>query len=94
MTWQESYDDLWSKRDQRLDGWFMMDSPVPTVALSASYVLFVTVIGPRMMRDRKPFENLKMYMQVYNVVSVAISAYIMIEAGVVGWFGRYNMGKF
>ncbi len=60
----------------------------------AASVLFVAVLGPRMMRDRKPCEILKVYMQVYNVVSVAISAYIMIEAGVVGWFGRYNMGKF
>ncbi len=60
---RDFYSDLWSLRDRRLDGWTMMDSPAPTLALSAAYVLLVTAIGPRFMRDRPPYD-LKMLIQV------------------------------
>ena len=61
--------ELWLRRDLRLDGWFMMDSPIPTLIFSALYLLFVTIVGPRIMRDRAPL-HLKGPMQVYNVTQV------------------------
>ena len=51
-----SYDRLWSIRDRRLDGWPLMDSAWPTLALSAAYVVLVTLVGPWYMRERKAYQ--------------------------------------
>lgn len=87
------WSDLWEIRDKRLDGWFMMDSPWPTVTLSALYVYGVTRLGPSLMRDRKPFDNLKWPMQIYNLFQVALSSYVVYEASMAGWATTYNWGK-
>ena len=41
----------WSPRraDKRMDGWPLMDSPVPTLLLTAAYLVFV-LLGPTIMR--------------------------------------------
>ena len=46
------YSELWALRDPRLDSWPMMSSPLPTLALSLAYVVFVTGLGPWIMKDR------------------------------------------
>jgi len=85
-------EELWEIRDKRLDDWAMMSSPWPSVALSSAYVLAVTVIGPRFMRDRKPYD-IKAVMQVYNVIQVILSAYIVYEASIAGWLTHYSWGE-
>ena len=35
--------ELWRRRDPRLDGWLLMDSPWPTVVACVAYVYFVKV---------------------------------------------------
>ena len=39
-------------RDPRVDSWLLMDSILPTLALSASYYLIVRHIGPWFMEKR------------------------------------------
>ena len=76
------YDDLWSLRDRRLDGWFLMESPLPTLLIVASYVYFVKTLGPRLMKDREPF-NINAFMIVYNLSQVLLSAYMVKEVRII-----------
>ena len=72
------YARVWEQRDRRVDGWPLMESPLPTFLLCASYVFIVKVWGPRFMRDRKPYE-IKPFLIVYNLAQVVFSTYIFVE---------------
>lgn len=71
-------DRIWEHRDRRVDGWWLMDSPIPTFVLCAAYVYAVKVAGPRFMKDRKPY-NIRMFLIVYNAVQVVFSTFIFVE---------------
>nr|UZZ64689.1 fatty acid elongase elovl1e [Platychelipus littoralis] len=84
-----SLDYLWSIRDQRLDDWFLMSSPWPTVCICLAYVLFVTVLGPRLMKDREALD-LKGTIMAYNLFQVFLSAYVVYESWMAGWGTHYS----
>jgi hypothetical protein len=42
-------------------------------------------LGPKLMKNRKPF-NLQALMVAYNVLLVALSAYMFVEVGRVVWY--------
>ena len=86
------YNDLWEQRDKRLDGYFLVDSLVLNVALVSVYVFLVTVVGPRFMRDRQPY-NPKLLMQAYNLFQVVFCSYFVIEGGRRAWFNHYSWGE-
>jgi len=71
-------------RDPRSDGWLLMDSIWPTIALSASYYLIVRYIGPRLMKNREPF-NLKYVMLAYNLFQTVFNSWIFYK---VFWLWR------
>ena len=79
---------MWSLRDQRIEHWPLMHSIVPTLAMSGLYLIFCIFIGPRLMKNRQPFE-LNYLMQVYNIQQVLTSTYVTYEVGR-QWFGHYN----
>lgn len=83
------YNELWKLRDKRVDDWPLMSSPWPTLTLCAAYVYGSLVLGPTLMRDRQPFE-MKKTIQVYNIFQVVLSAYILVEACLVGWLNDYS----
>ena len=56
-----------------------MASQGPTLAMSIGYVLFATWLGPKMMANRKPFENLRPIMIAYNAFQVVFCAWIVWE---------------
>ncbi|XP_063704320.1 very long chain fatty acid elongase 7-like [Culicoides brevitarsis] len=62
--------------DPLIDSWVMMKSPVMMLTIIGSYLAFVTKIGPRLMRDRKPFD-LKYVMMAYNALQVVLCCYIV-----------------
>lgn len=64
--------------DPRTGNWLLMASPFPQTIIIASYVYFVTSLGPRLMENRKPFD-LKRPMIVYNISIVAFSLYMIYE---------------
>ncbi|KAK7030974.1 Elongation of very long chain fatty acids protein 7, partial [Halocaridina rubra] len=66
-------------RDPRQNAWWLMQSPLPTYLGSVFYVLAVTWIGPRLMKNREPFSNLRSIMILYNVIQVVYSAYLVWE---------------
>ena len=78
------YDELWLIRDKRVDGWPMMDSPLPTIGLCLAYIYICCGLGPALMKDRPAFVLRKPIM-VYNVLQVVFSGYVFYEASVAGW---------
>jgi len=86
----DSYNDLMSKKDPRVDGWFLMSSPFYTLAICASYIYFVKSLGPKLMRDRKPFE-LRTPIIIYNIVQVVFSIYLVYKGLIHAWIYRYSL---
>ncbi|KAE8747491.1 hypothetical protein FOCC_FOCC005822, partial [Frankliniella occidentalis] len=63
----------------------MVDSPVPTLGYTVLYLVMV-LVGPRLMRDRQPF-NLKKCMIAHNLMMTALNGYIAVEiANAVWWY--------
>ncbi|XP_049764849.1 elongation of very long chain fatty acids protein 4-like isoform X1 [Schistocerca cancellata] len=81
---------LWtlSLSDHRTRGWPLVDSPIPTIIYTALYLLIVW-IGPRLMRNRKPF-NLRWALVPYNLAMAALNFYIAFELLLASIKLRYN----
>eukprot|EP00038_Savillea_parva_P010252 m.188963 g.188963 ORF g.188963 m.188963 type:complete len:277 (+) comp17594_c0_seq1:55-885(+) len=62
-------------RDPRVQHWFLVESPVPTLCLSLGYLVIVW-LGQRIMRSREAFV-LQSGMKLYNAVTVLLNAYIL-----------------
>lgn len=75
--------------DPRTQEWFLVSSPGPTLTIVATYVYFCISVGPRYMKDRKPYD-LKNTMIVYNFIQVLLSVYVMYEGLMAGWLYEYN----
>ncbi|XP_012936436.1 elongation of very long chain fatty acids protein 4 [Aplysia californica] len=71
------------KADDRVADWFLMDSPLPTIAVVALYLVFV-IQGQTWMRDRKAFD-LKPLLVLYNFGLVLLSVYMVIELILSSW---------
>lgn len=84
------YDDFMANGDARILEYPFMKSPTTTLSLCFAYLMFVKVIGPRLMQNRKPFE-LRMPMILYNFAMVILNGYLFWFFGVYGWFGKYNI---
>lgn len=69
---------LWDLRDTRVDGYFMMHSIWPTLAIVCLYVYIVKFWGPNFMKDRKPY-NINTFLIFYNALQVIVSAYLFIQ---------------
>ncbi len=55
-----------------------MSSPLPTIILCSTYVLFVKKIGPQIMESRLPFD-LRNTLVLYNGLQVLFSAWLFYE---------------
>ncbi|XP_054263695.1 elongation of very long chain fatty acids protein 4-like [Macrosteles quadrilineatus] len=73
----EYYHYYLSISDERTRGWLMVDSPVPTLLYTFLY-LSIVCVGPRLMRDRKPFK-LKWILVPYNLSMAILNMYIAFE---------------
>ena len=100
MNWWECANDalgsfnccapLETDTDRRVDDLPLMDSPVPMMVLCLSYVALVKVIGPNLMKNRKPF-NLSALIMAYNVGQIVANSGLFILNGKGGWFGEYSL---
>ncbi|KAJ6669883.1 hypothetical protein lerEdw1_000432 [Lerista edwardsae] len=75
--------------DPRVDGYLLMSSPLPQTVILATYIYFVTNLGPKIMENRKPFD-LKQIMALYNFGIVAFSCYMAYEFLMSGWATGYT----
>ncbi|XP_022909624.2 very long chain fatty acid elongase AAEL008004-like [Onthophagus taurus] len=83
------HDVMDNKSDQRVKGYFLMDSPFPTMIICLSYAYIVKVLGPMLMENRKPF-NLRKTIIFYNLFQVVFSTWLFYESCVSGWFSHYS----
>ncbi|XP_050682372.1 elongation of very long chain fatty acids protein 7-like [Leptidea sinapis] len=60
-----------------VDSWFMMSSPLPILGVVISYLLFLK-IGPRLMKNRRPFEITKL-ISYYNAAQVVLAVTICLK---------------
>ncbi|XP_065557065.1 very long chain fatty acid elongase 4-like [Artemia franciscana] len=74
--------------DPRVESWFLMQSPWPTLAITLVYLLVVSY-GPKYMSARKPF-SLKWVMVVYNLAMSVLNLYIGYELAVSSTARGYN----
>ncbi|KAB0795173.1 hypothetical protein PPYR_12012 [Photinus pyralis] len=75
--------------DPRTTDWPLMHSPVPTLLMVVTYLYAVIILGPRIMRDRKPFK-LREILIVYNGFQVLFSIFMLYEHLMSGWFFDYS----
>lgn len=64
--------------DKRVDGFYLMSSPFPTLLICAGYIYFIKYLGPRLMRDRRPFE-LKGVIIFYNIIQLLLNIYLVYK---------------
>ncbi|KAK4875914.1 hypothetical protein RN001_012336 [Aquatica leii] len=75
--------------DHRTNHWPLIEHPWPGIAILAFYLYFVLNLGPRLMKDRKPFE-LKNTLIIYNFLQVVVSTYLFCEGMEGAWLFRYS----
>ncbi|XP_072940549.1 very long chain fatty acid elongase 7-like [Epargyreus clarus] len=75
--------------DPRVQGWFLFDTPLPTLAMVVVYLAFV-MAGPLWMANRKPFK-IKNILVAYNAFQVLLSLYMFYEHLMSGWWGDYSL---
>lgn len=61
--------------------------PIPVLSIMASYLLFVKVIGPRLMMNRKPFE-FRTVMLLFNAFMLAVNGAGFVFCLLASDFGR------
>uniref|UniRef100_A0A182NK47 Elongation of very long chain fatty acids protein n=1 Tax=Anopheles dirus TaxID=7168 RepID=A0A182NK47_9DIPT len=67
-----------------------MDNPLPTLGMIIIYLLWVLLIGPMYMRDRKPMD-LRRVIIFYNLFQVLLSGYMFYEHLMAGWVSGYSL---
>jgi len=87
--YESKMEHLWDLRDTRVDGYFMMHSIWPTLAIVCLYVYIVKFWGPNFMKDRKPY-NINTFLIFYNALQVIVSAYLFIQMLRAGWGIDYS----
>ena len=83
------YQDFLNAGDERVNNWPLVKSPFPVIGICLTYAFFVKVLGPRLMKNQKPFD-LRILMIVYNFLMVIISTLLFVNIGIYGWFWKYN----
>lgn len=64
--------------DPRTEHWWLMSGPGPLITLLATYLYFCNSVGPRYMRDRKPY-SLKNTIMAYNISQILMSIFLVYE---------------
>ena len=72
------WDDLWERRDKRMDEYPLMGNPLHTAAICCIYFYLIAVAGPRYMKARKPM-NIRSFLIVYNASMVVLSLYMFVQ---------------
>ncbi|XP_023242841.1 elongation of very long chain fatty acids protein AAEL008004-like [Centruroides sculpturatus] len=85
----EFYNRTMDNGDPRVYDWSMMQSPWPTLGICFSYIYFVKLLGPALMKDRKPMD-LRYVMIFYNFAMVIASTWLFVMLGLYGWFSKYS----
>lgn len=69
-----------------------MSSPFPTLLICAAYIYFVKSLGPRLMKNRAPFE-LRKTIIAYNLVQVVFSIWIVYKVSIQSLANQLSLAK-
>lgn len=75
---KELYNEAMVGAEPKTNEYFLLRSPFPTLFLCSAYVLFVKLIGPAIMRDRKPLK-LNNFMLAYNIATVFANLFLVAQ---------------
>lgn len=64
--------------DPNVKKWFLMNSASFPIVITVLYLYFVLVLGPKLMKNRKPF-NIKRVIVIYNIAQVIFNAYLFVR---------------
>nr|CAD7426270.1 unnamed protein product [Timema monikensis] len=64
--------------DSRTTDWFMVGSPVPVLIICMSYIYLVLYLGPKLMRNRSPFD-LSTIIMVFNAIQIVHNVWMLNE---------------
>ena len=64
--------------DKRVENWPLMSSPFTTVVIGIGYTL-MCVLGPKLMSNHKPVNNLRPFIVAYNLFVAGLNLYIGLE---------------
>lgn len=64
--------------DPDTDSWFLYSSPLPSVLILTFYTTFSLYLGPKLMKDRKPF-NLLWVIRAYNVFQIGHNTFLLLK---------------
>ncbi|RWS01541.1 elongation of very long chain fatty acids protein-like protein [Dinothrombium tinctorium] len=84
--------DLWTGVNPLVEKWPLLSGdPSSVLFLTTVYVYFAKVLGPHLMRNRKPYD-LRMFMFAYDVFMVFINLYIFVKLCFYTTFGFDTWG--
>ncbi|XP_003744143.1 elongation of very long chain fatty acids protein 4-like [Galendromus occidentalis] len=72
-------------RDPRFIGNPFVDSPRYVLGISAIYLSFIFLIGPRFMRDKKPL-NVKPWIRVFNTYQILANIFVVISMSYLAFY--------
>nr|XP_050036636.1 elongation of very long chain fatty acids protein AAEL008004-like [Dermacentor andersoni] len=78
VTLNSTAETVFLRRDPRTEGWALVGNKPFIVGLLCAYVYVVKVAGPRFMQGRKPYDNLKPTIAIYNAAMVVLNWYFMV----------------
>nr|CAD7395005.1 unnamed protein product [Timema cristinae] len=64
--------------DSRTTDWFMVGSAVPVLIICMSYIYLVLYLGPKLMRNRSPFD-LSTIIMVFNAIQIVHNVWMLNE---------------
>lgn len=64
--------------DQRMKSYPLLDSPLPILCILAAYMYFVLYLGPKIMKNREPF-NIKNIIVVFNIIQIVTCSFIVFQ---------------
>ena len=74
----DMWEDMWERRDKRMDEYPLMGNPLHTAVICCIYVYLIAIAGPKYMKDRKPM-NIRSFLIVYNASMVVLSLYMFVQ---------------
>ncbi|KER18396.1 hypothetical protein T265_16087, partial [Opisthorchis viverrini] len=87
------FTDFLPKGDPRVDGWPLMDNPLPTFIIVCAYLVIVVWWGQKFMARRPNGFSLRPILLAYNFFMVLFSGWLWYEFCASGWFGGgYTLG--
>nr|CAD7455295.1 unnamed protein product [Timema tahoe] len=69
---------LWTPHDPRTIDWFLVRNPIYLLIILMTYLYFIQYLGPKLMKDRNPFDLSRLIM-IFNVTQIVYNVWMFNE---------------